>query len=91
MAVKVAFLEAAGVPSAPDSAVLIPKSALQNRDGHDLVFTVHNGRAERRAVTVRDTLGDDAVLSAGVTAGEKVIADCPAGLKDGAAVKEKVP
>jgi hypothetical protein len=38
---------------------------------------------------VSDTEGDDAVLSAGVAAGEKVIVDCPAGLKDGTLVKEK--
>ena len=89
MSVKVAFLETAGAPAAAVSAVLIPKNALQSQDGHAVVFTVQNGRAERRAVTVRDTDGDDAVLSAGVMAGEKVIANWPAGLKDGAAVKEK--
>ena len=33
--------------------------------------------------------GEDAVLSAGVSAGEKVIVEAPAGLKSGAAVKEK--
>jgi HlyD family secretion protein len=89
MAVKVAFLETAGAPSPAVQTVLIPKNALQSQDGHDVVFAVQNGRAERRAVTVRDTEGDDAVLSAGLMAGEKVIADCPATLKDGAAVKEK--
>jgi HlyD family secretion protein len=91
MAVKVAFLETAGAPTAAPPAVLVPKNALQNQDGHDLVFAVQNGRAERRAVTVRDTQGDDAVLSAGVAAGEKVIVNLPAGLNDGAAVKEKMP
>jgi RND family efflux transporter MFP subunit len=89
MAVKVAFLETAGAPAAAALAVLVPKSALQNQDGHDVVFAVQNGRAERRAVTVSDTQGDDAVLSAGMSAGEKVIVDPPPGLKDGAAVKEK--
>ena len=91
MAVKVAFLETAGVASAAAPAVLIPKNALQTQDGHDVVFAVQNGRAERRAVTVSDTEGDDAVLRAGVTAGEKVIVDCPAGLKDGTVVKGKMP
>jgi RND family efflux transporter MFP subunit len=91
MAVKVAFLEIAGAPAAAVGAVLVPKVALQNQDGHDVVFAVQNGRAERRAVTVRDTQGDDAVLSAGLAVGEKVIVNSPAGLKDGAAVKEKMP
>jgi HlyD family secretion protein len=89
MAVKVAFLAVTGTASPAAPAVLVPKSSLQNQDNHDIVFIVHDGRAERRAVTVRDTVGDDAMLSAGVTPGEKVIADIPPGMKDGDAVKEK--
>jgi HlyD family secretion protein len=91
MSVKVAFLQTAGTPSTIANAVLVPKTALQNQDGHDIVFTVQNGHAERRAITVGDTQGDDAVVTAGLTAGEKVIVNSPAGLKDGAAVKEKTP
>ena len=89
MAVKVAFHEAAGAPAAVTRAALVPKSALLNQDGHDVIFVVENGRAERRAVTVSEAQGEDAVLSAGVSAGEKVIVEAPAGLKSGAAVKEK--
>jgi RND family efflux transporter MFP subunit len=89
MSVKVAFQEAAAASAIPAAAVLVPKTALQSQDGHDIVFIFQNGRAERRAVSVRITQGDDAVLSAGVSAGEKVIAEPPPGLKDGAAVKEK--
>jgi HlyD family secretion protein len=89
MSVKVAFQEMAGATTASAVAVLVPKNALQSQDGHDILFIEQNGRAERRAVTIRDTDGSDAVLSAGVMAGEKVIADFPAGLKDGAVVKEK--
>jgi len=90
MGVKVAFLEILGAAKSVAPAVLVPKNALQTQDGHDVVFIVSNGHAERRAVTVRDTVDDDALLSAGVTAGEKVIANSPAGLKDGDAVKEKI-
>ena len=89
MSVKVAFR---GVPGATAArAVMVPKSAVQNQDGRDEVFVVQGGRAERRAVTVSDTQGDDSVLSAGVSAGEKVVVDAPADLKDGMAVKEKKP
>jgi hypothetical protein len=56
-----------------------------------MIFTVENGRAQRRQVTVSEAQGDDAVLSAGVEAGEKVIVEAPASLKAGAAVKEKTP
>jgi RND family efflux transporter MFP subunit len=88
MSVKVAFQEVA-TASASVSSVLIPKTALQDEGGHAVVFIFQNGHAERRAVNVRETDGDNAALSAGVMAGEKVIAECPPGLKDGAAVKEK--
>jgi RND family efflux transporter MFP subunit len=89
MAVKVAFHEAAGTPAAVTRSILVPKSAVRNQDGSDVVFAVANGRAERRAVTVLDTQGGDAVLSAGVSAGEKVIVEPPPGLTEGALVKEK--
>jgi len=87
MSVKVAFHDYGG--TAAGSRVIIPKSAVLSRDGRDVVFVVQHGRAERRAVTVIDTQGDDSVLSAGVAAGEKVVVGAPANLQDGAAVKEK--
>jgi RND family efflux transporter MFP subunit len=87
MSVKVAFRDNGGAPAS--HMVLVPKNSVLNRDGHDVVFIVRSGRAERRAVTVSDTQNDDSALSAGVTAGEKVVVDAPADLKDGMAVKEK--
>ena len=87
MAVKVAFRETGGGTATAIRAVMIPKSAVRSQDGRDVVFVVLNGRAERRAVTVIDTQGDDSELSAGVSAGESVIVDSPAGLTDGMAVK----
>jgi HlyD family secretion protein len=91
MAVKVAFLEGSNAPSVNFNAALVPKSALRNEDGHDVVFTLQNGHAERRAVTVGDTQGDDAVLTAGLIPNEKVIVNPPANLKDGDAAKERNP
>ena len=87
MSIKVAFRENGG--AAAGHAVIIPKGAVLNRDGHDVVFIVQDGHAERRAVTVTDTQGDDSVLSAGVSAGEKVVVGAPANLTDGMSVKEK--
>jgi multidrug efflux pump subunit AcrA (membrane-fusion protein) len=89
MAVKVAFRETGGGPAAATRAVLVPKSAVQSRDGRDVVYVVQHGRAERRAVTVTDAQGDDSVLSAGVSAGESVVADPPAGLNDGMPVSAR--
>jgi RND family efflux transporter MFP subunit len=87
MAVKVAFHETGGGTATATRTVMVPKSAVLSRDGRDVVFVVQNGRAERRAVTVIDTQGDDSELSAGVSAGESVVVDSPAGLTDGTAVK----
>jgi RND family efflux transporter MFP subunit len=89
MSVKVAFRETSGGTTTASRTVMIPKSAVRSQDGRDVVFVVQNGRAERRAVTVIDTQGDDSVLSAGVSAGESVIVDPPAGLADGTAVKAR--
>jgi len=89
MSVKVAFRDQGGAPAG--RTVLVPKNSVLNRDGHDVVFIVRDGHAERRAVTVSDTQNEDSALSAGVAAGEKVVVDAPADLKDGMAVKEKKP
>ncbi len=88
MSVKVAFHGATASGSVAGRGVSLPKTAVQQQDGHDVVFVVQNNRAERRAVTVTSTGANEAVVSAGLTAGERVIADQPQGLTDGAKVKE---
>jgi HlyD family secretion protein len=88
MGVKVAFRETGGGVSA-SRLVIVPKVAVRNQDGRDVVFVVQNGKAERRAVAISSTLDNEATVTAGVLAGEKVIVESPPGLVDGAAVKEK--
>jgi HlyD family secretion protein len=89
MSVKVGFREAGGSGPVAGRTVTVPKAAIHEQDGRSVVLVVQNGKAERRAVTVMSTRGEEAVVSAGVGAGERVIADWPAGLKDGTAVAEK--
>jgi len=89
MSVKVAFREAGGSGPVAGRTVVVPRSAIRQQDGRSVVLVVHSGKAERRAVTVSETRSDDAVISAGLGSGERVIADWPAGLGDGAAVAEK--
>jgi len=90
MAVKVAFRESgATVAVGTSRGVLVPREAVRSLDGHDVVFVIQNGRAERRAVNITGTQGGDAVVMAGVADGEKVALDSPAGLADGATVTEK--
>jgi len=89
MSVKVAFREAGGSGPVAGRTVMVPKAAVQQQDGRNVVLVVQSGRAERRAVTVSTTRGDEVVISAGVAAGERVVVDWPPGLTDGSKVIEK--
>ena len=91
MSVKVAFREDAAEALPAGREMLVPKSAVLRADGHDVVMVIRAGRAERRAVTVKSATEDEATLSAGVAAGERVIVDPPKELPDGCAVKELNP
>jgi RND family efflux transporter MFP subunit len=91
MSVKVAFRDTASSAPAANRAVKLPRTVLQQQEGRDVVLVVQNGRAERRVVTVSSTLNDEVLLSAGVSAGERVIVDAPQGLSDGSPVKETTP
>lgn len=89
MSVKVAFREAPGsAPRAASRAVLIPKTAIQQQEGRDVVLVVRNERVERRTVTVGSSGADEVLISAGVVAGERVVVDGPAAIADGTAVVE---
>lgn len=91
MAVKVAFRESGSPPPATTArrGVVIPKNAVREHGGRDVVFIVQHGRVERRAITVAGAQDDAATVTAGVSPGEKVVVDAPAELGDGAAVVEK--
>ena len=91
MGVKVAFRESAGPAPAAVRNLLVPKTAVQQQDGRDVVFVVENGRASRRAVTVNRTTGEEAIIGSGLVAGDKIVADWPQGLTDGIRVKEMTP
>src|SRR5579863_5446077 len=94
MGVRVSFEEkAAGVAaSAPrPRGVLVPAAAVRKDGNEDVVFVVKDGRAQRRAVTVGGGSGDSRQVLAGLSAGENVITEAPAGLKDEAAVSEVKP
>jgi HlyD family secretion protein len=91
MAVKVAFRET----SLPDAAVaaarrvILPKPAVRNADGRDVVFVMRDNRVERRAVTVASAQNNEVTVSAGVAPGEKVVVEASADLADGVAVTER--
>jgi RND family efflux transporter MFP subunit len=87
MGVKVAFL-ADEVPQVTATApkLLVPKAAVRKVDGHDVVFVVKDGVAERRAVTVGLTEGEQVEIASGLQLGERVIIEGPPTLADGARV-----
>jgi RND family efflux transporter MFP subunit len=98
MGVKVAFLAeekpaagAAAGAAAGKPVVAIPRAAVRKDGGRDVVFVVHaDGRVERRAIGLAagsSGSGDDAVVTSGLAAGERVVVEGPADLKDGAAVQ----
>ena len=91
MGVKVAFREVGGSAPAAARTVLVPKAAIRQEGGEDIVMVVQNDIVERRAVNVSGSNGDDMVVSAGVAAGERVVVDGPKDLTNGAKVTEKKP
>jgi hypothetical protein len=90
MGVRVSFLEdkPPQQAAAPARGVLVPASALRRDGNEDVVFVVQNRRAQRRAVTLGVTRGDARQVLSGVSAGEAVIVDPPAALKDDTPVQE---
>ncbi len=98
MSVKVAFQNAPHAASSSSSdaenagmrgSKTIPKSAVRQHEGRDVVWVVRDGRAERRAITVGTTRGDDVAIAAGLSGGEKVVVDRTDHLAEGARVTEE--
>ena len=90
MGVKVSFLRdepAADASAPPTPRVLVPKAAVRKADGKSIVFVVKDDKVERRAVSIGLEQGDQIEVVSGVTAGERVVVDGPATLKDGDKVK----
>jgi HlyD family secretion protein len=92
MAAKVAFQSAA----APDNKsaasaprITVPKAAVQRVEGRDIVWVVRDGLAERRAVTVAETVGEESTIAAGLDSGESVVIQTSQSLTDGARVIQK--
>jgi RND family efflux transporter MFP subunit len=92
MGVRVSFLEdqkpAAQAQAAP-RGVLVPVAAVRRDGDKDVVFVLKDGHAQRRAVTLGGSVGDTRQVLAGVSAGESVITEAPADLKDGAKAEVK--
>jgi RND family efflux transporter MFP subunit len=89
MGVRVSFLEdrkpeASNEP--PARGVLVPARALRKEGDENVVFVLNDQKAQRRTVRLGGAVGDSREVTAGVSAGETVIVDAPAALKDRTAV-----
>ncbi|HJS34757.1 MAG TPA: efflux RND transporter periplasmic adaptor subunit [Pseudoxanthomonas sp.] len=89
MGVRVSFLESAK-PQATQApkGVRAPAAAVSERDGAQVAFVVgDDDTVEQRTLKVGGKLGDDLQVTDGLVAGETVVIDAPAELKNGAKVK----
>jgi len=90
MGIKVAFLGTERPSAAAIAApVTIPKNSVRTDGGSQVVFVVTDQGVERRAVRLGNAKDDRLEVLSGLNAGEKVVLDPPAGMKDGAPVKLK--
>jgi len=88
MGVKVAFQEDADKATSGRAGVVIPLSALNERDGKQYVLLFVDKVVERRAIATAGERGQEVLVSSGLASGDKVIINVPPGLKDGERVKE---
>ena len=91
MGVKVAFQSGSqsAVEAPSDSrSIVVPKAAVRQRDGRDVVWVVRDGRVERRAVIVGVSRDDQVSIAAGLSGGERVVVDGLDNLADNIRVTE---
>ena len=92
MGVKVAFLEEPKPPAkdknkdkdkTPQAVAFIPKSAVRSDSGVSVVFLVHDGKIERRAVSLGTDRGTDVAVLSGISPGDSLVVKGPENLHDG--------
>ena len=88
MGVKVAFLSVADSAkitkaAGPPARAIIPQAAVRKAGAEPYVFTVQDGKIERRAVTLGKTISHDVEVMAGVNPGDELVIGGPGNLQDG--------
>lgn len=92
MGVKVAFLSQSNSAKkaksqGPAARAIIPQAAVRGTGDGSYVFTVRNGKIERRAVTLGQTIPQGIQVMAGVNPGDELVVRGPGNLKDGMSVQ----
>src|ERR1700738_3968982 len=88
MGVKVAFLEeeeqkAKGTDKGPRPLAFIPKSAVRSDSASSYVLLIHDGKVERRAISLGTDRGTDVAVLAGLSPGDSLVVKGPESLQDG--------
>jgi RND family efflux transporter MFP subunit len=92
MGVKVAFLSAAPPPgknAGREARALVPKSAIRNDGGKQIVYLVRDEKLERRAVSLGADRGSDVEVLAGLAPGDRLVVGGADKLHEGQAVEVK--
>jgi RND family efflux transporter MFP subunit len=94
MGVKVAFLSAEPVRTknedqGPAAKAVIPKGAVHGEGDSTYVFGVHDGKLERRAITLGHAVDGGVEVIAGVNAGDLLVVSGPDNLHDGQQVETR--
>jgi RND family efflux transporter MFP subunit len=92
MGVKVAFLSAAPPPeknAGSEARALVPKSAIRNDGGKQIVYLVRDEKLERRAVSLGADRGSDVEVLAGLAPGDRLVVGGADKLHEGQAVEVK--
>lgn len=71
-----------------EGAIAVPLAAVIPRRGDHVVYVVEAGVAVRRVVGLDSLAGQEAVISRGLHAGERLVVEGHRGLQDGVAVRE---
>ncbi len=87
MGVKVAFRDAEQFGETR-TALAIPRAAVRDDEGQEIVFVLSGDTLERRAVNLGDVRGDQAFVLNGLVAGERVVVAGPDELTNGTTVRE---
>jgi RND family efflux transporter MFP subunit len=81
---------AAGSAGAVSKGVLVPGSAVVERDAHTVVFEIDAGHAHARQISAGAAYGDQRLVE-GVASGAQLVREPPPSLNDGAAVVVRRP
>lgn len=73
----------------PEAAIILPRTAILGDSSAAHLFIIRDGKAQRREVRFDSVDLDRVRLRSGLTAGEEVIIDPPATLRDGEQVKPR--